>query len=98
MNTIIFTIVLLAKKPIDYSPLTEETETDHKAPIFKVADRVRINKCNNTFTRVCNEHWLKEIFIIDSVLETNPWMYKIKDFKGETIISFYENELLLSIL
>ena len=39
------------------------------------------------------------ILIIDSVLKTNPWTYKIKDLKGEKIIgSFYEKELLRRIL
>ena len=28
---------------------------------------------------------------MDSVLKTNPWIYKIKDLKGEKILgSFYE--------
>ena len=37
--------------------------------------------------------------IIDSVLKTNPWTYKIKDLNGDKIIgSFYEKELLRSIL
>ena len=42
---------------------------------------------------------LREKFITDSVLKTNPWTYKIKDLNGEKIIeSFYEKELLLSKL
>ena len=37
--------------------------------------------------------------VVDSVLKTNPWTYKIKDLSREKIIgSFYEKELLLSIL
>ena len=46
------------------------------------------------------EKWSRETFIIDSVLKTNPWTYKIiKDLKGEKIIgSFYEKELLRSKL
>ena len=41
----------------------------------------------------------EEILVSDSVLETNPWTYKIKDLNGEKVIgSFYEKELLLSIL
>ena len=41
------------KKPIhsDYSALSEETETNHKAPKFKVDDRVRIMKHKNTFSK-----------------------------------------------
>ena len=38
------------------------------------------------------------MFIIDSVLNTNPWTNKIKDLNERKIISFYEKELLLSKL
>ena len=45
------------------------------------------------------ENGSKEIFVIDSVLKTNPWMYQIKYLNGEKIIeSFYEKELLMSKL
>ena len=44
-------------------------------------------------------NWSREIFIIDSVLKTNPWTYEIKNLNREKIIgSFYEKELLLLIL
>ena len=89
------------KKPInaDYSALTEKIETNSKAPKFKVNDRVRITKYKNIFSKGYTENWSREIFIIDSVLKTNSWTYKIKDLNGEKIIgSFYEKELLLSKL
>ena len=89
------------KKPInaDYSALTEKIETNSKAPKFKVNDRVRITKYKNIFSKGYTENWSREIFIIDSVLKTNPWTYKLKDLNREKIIgSFYEKELLLSIL
>ena len=45
------------------------------------------------------ENWSREIFVIDSVLKTNPWTYKIKDFNEEKIIErFNEKQLLLSKL
>ena len=46
------------------------------------------------------ENWSnKKIFVIDSVLKTKPWTYKVKDLNRETIIgSFYEKELLLNKL
>ena len=66
------------KKPInaDYSALTEKIETNSKAPKFKVNDRVRITKYKNIFSKGYTENWSREIFIIKSVLETNPWTYK----------------------
>ena len=62
-------------------------------------DRVRITKYKNNFSKGYTENWSRELFIIDSVLKTNPWTYKIKDLNGEKITgSFYEIELLRSIL
>ena len=79
--------------------MTEKTETNSKAPKFKVNDRVRITKYKNIFTKGYTENWSREIFIIDSVLKTNLSTYKIKNVNGEKIIEgFYEKELLLSIL
>ena len=71
----------LNKKTInaDYFALTEKIETNHKGPKFKVNDRVRITKYKNSFSKGYTENWSREIFIIDSVLKTNPWTYKSKD-------------------
>ena len=46
---------------------------------FKVNVRVRITKYKNKFSKVQTENCSREIFIIGSVLKTNPWTYKIKD-------------------
>ena len=51
------------------------------------------------FSKDYTKNWLRELLIIDSVLETNRWSYKIKDLNGEKIIgNCYEKELLRSIL
>ena len=63
-----------------------------KAPTFKVNDRVRITKYKNIFSRGYIENWSREIFIIDSVLKTYPWTYKIKDLKGEKIIGSFDEK------
>ena len=34
-------------------------------------------------------NWSREIFIIYSVLKTNPWDFKIKDLNGEKIIGSF---------
>ena len=61
--------------------------------------RVGITKYMNIFSKDYTENWSREIFITDSVLKTNPSIYKIQDLNAEKIIgSFYEKELLLSIL
>ena len=74
----------ICKNPIntDYSVLTDKIETNHKAPKFKVNDRVRITNYKNIFSKGYIENWSREISIIDSVLKTNPWKYKIKDLNG----------------
>ena len=89
------------KKPnnADHSALTEKIETKHKAPKFKVNDRVRIFLVKiitkNIFSKGYSENWSREILFTDSVLQTNPWTYKNKDLTGEKIIgSFCEKELL----
>ena len=89
------------KKPINagYSALTEKIEINPKVPTFKVNERVRITKYKNFVSKSFTETWSREIFIINSVLKTNPWTYKIKDINGAKITgSLYEKELLLSIL
>ena len=45
-----------------------------------VNDRVRITKYKNIFSKSYTKDWSREIFIIDSVLKTNPWTYNIKNF------------------
>ena len=69
-----------------------------KAAKFKGNNRVRITKYKNSFSKGYTENWSIWIFIIDSVLKTNPCTYKIKDLNGERMIgSFYEKELLLRV-
>ena len=80
--------------------MTEEIENNSELLKFKAGDRVRITKYKNIFSKGYTENWSKEIFVIDSVLKTNHWTYKIEDLlNGEKIIgSFYGKELLLSKL
>ena len=67
----------------NYSALTEKTETNSKAPKFKANDKVRITKYKNIFSKGYTENWSREIFIINCVLKTNTWTYRIKDLNGE---------------
>ena len=53
----------------------------------------------NTFSKGCTKNWSKEILIIDSVLNSILWNYKIKYLDGEKVMgSLQEKELLLSKL
>ena len=84
------------KKPInaDYSALTENIDLNLKAPKVKVNHRRRMIKYKNIFSKGYTENWSREIFIIDSVLKTNPLTYKIRKIIGV----FHEKELLQSVL
>ena len=75
--------------------MTEKSETNPKVPKFKVNDKVIITKYNNVFSKGYTESWSRIIFIIDSVLNTNPWTYTSKDLNGEKRIgNIYKKELL----
>ena len=101
MNAIKVVIIILVESPTDvgFSALPEEIKTNPKASKFNVGDRVRITKYKNLFSKEQTENCSREVFVINSMLKTNPWVYKIKYLKGEKIIgSLYEKELLLSNL
>ena len=70
---------------VDYSGLTEKSKTNPKAPKFKVDDRVRLTKYKNIFSKVYSTNWSRKIFVINSVLKNNPWIYKVIDLNE----SFY---------
>ena len=71
--------------------MARDIETNPEAPKFKVNNWVRITKTKNIFSKGYTENWSREILFINSVLETNPWTYKIKDLNGEKKVgSFYE--------
>ena len=79
--------------------MNEKIETNPKSHKFEVNERVRITNYDNIFSKGYTENWSREIFIIDSLLKTNTWTYKIKDLIGEkTIGSFCKKELLLNTL
>ena len=66
---------------------------------FKVNDRVLITNYKDIFSKRYTKNWSREIFVIDYVLRTDSWIYKIQDLNEEKIIgNFYEKELMLSKL
>ena len=71
--------------------IDEHNEKDSR---FKVGDRVRISKFINIFAKVYNPYWSTEIFIVDTINDTVPYTYNLKDLNDEEIIgSFYDKEL-----
>ena len=78
MNTITLIIVVLVKKTIhaDFHDLNREPESSHKSSKFKVYYRVDITQYIKKLG--CTENWLKKIIVINVVLKTNNWAYKLK--------------------
>ena len=74
-------------------------EHDEKDRKFKVGDSARTSKFKNIFAKGYTPNWSKEIFIVDTINDTVPYTYNLKDLNGEEIIgSFYERELQKNIL
>ena len=77
----------------DFFALTEESESSHEAPKFKVSDLVKISKYRNSFRKGYTKNWSREIFVVDSVLKTNPCAYKVKDLRRKIIGNFYDRKI-----
>ena len=70
--------------------MSKEIETNPKVLNLKFSGRVRISKYKSIFSKGITENCPRELFIIDSILKTKLWTYKIKDLNGEKIIeTFY---------
>ena len=63
--------------------MTEGIGSSHKASKFKVDDRAMVTKYKNTFSKSYTKNCSKVLFVIDSLLKSNPW--KIKDLNPEKI-------------
>ena len=69
-------------------------EFDDKDPKFKVGDCVRISKYKNIFAKGYMPNWSEEVFVINKIKNTVPWIYVVNDLNGEEIIGkCYEKEL-----
>ena len=84
-------------KPIDVKDNTyinTNKEINYKDPKFKVGDYVRISKYKNIFAKGYMPNWSEEVFVVDKIKNTVPWIYVINDLNGEEITgTFYENKL-----
>ena len=70
-----------------------------KSARFNVGDRVRISKFKNIFSKGYTPNWSSEIFIIDKINDTVPYMYNLKDLNDEEILgSLYDRGLQKTIL
>ena len=91
------TIKPLKQKPIDVKShsFAEYNEESNKKDLkYKIGDHARISKYKNIFAKGYARNWSEEIFVINQIKNTVPWIYVISTLNGEEIIgSFYEKEL-----
>ena len=76
-------------KPTDTGDNNKRVHADEhneKDSRFKVGDRVKISKFKNIFAKGYALNWSKEIFIVDKINDTVPYMCNIKDLNDEEII------------
>ena len=93
-NTIHRTIKMTPIDVTDDSFAKYNEEFNKKGPKFKVGDHARISKYKNIFAKGYVPNWSEEVFIVNKIKNTVPWIYTISDLNGEQIIgSFYEKEL-----
>jgi hypothetical protein len=63
-------------------------------PRFKEGDRVRLAQARRTFQKGYLPQWTQELFTIDQCLNTQPYVYRIRDDTGDVVGgTFYEPEL-----
>ena len=83
-------------KPVDvkdntYIDFTKNVnEKDLK---FEAVDLVRTSNYKNIFAKGCTPNWSKEVFVIQKVKNTVPWISVVSNLNGEKIFgTFYEKE------
>ena len=66
-----------------------------KSARFNVNDRVRISKFKNIFAKGYTPNWSKEIFVINKINDTVPWIqyYSLKDLNSEEIFGLQKTKL-----
>ena len=67
------------------SAFTEETESSPKAPKCEAGERVRITEYKHVFSKGYTRNWLREMFVINSLVINSPWTYKIKDLNNRNL-------------
>ena len=67
---------------------------DFGKPKFKINDHVRISKYKTIFTKGYLPNYTEEIFKVNQVIYTKPFVYKLSDLMDEELDGyFYEQEL-----
>ena len=78
-NTVHKTIKMKPIDVIDDSFAEYNKDSNKKDPKFKVGDHVRISKYKNIFAKRYAPNWSEEVFVINKINNTVPWIYAISD-------------------
>ena len=71
-----------------------KTKPKPQKPIYKIGDRVRIDRKKGIFEKSYTQTFTEEIFQVTKVQTTDPITYKLSDLDGEEILgSFYKENL-----
>ena len=74
--------------------INSSKEINNKDPKFKINDIVRISKYKNIVAKSCTPNFSEDIFVVEKVKNTVPWIYVINDLNREEIVgTFFEKEL-----
>ena len=78
--------------PNSYAEYSEDS--NKKDPKFKVEDCVRVSKYKSIYAKIYVPNCSEEVFAVNKIKNTAPWIYVISDLNGEEIVgSFYEKKL-----
>ena len=79
-------------KPIDvtgdyYAEYNEDF--NKKGPTFKVGDHVRISKYKIIFAKGHAPNWSEEVFVVNKIKNTVPWIYVVSDLNGGKLLEAF---------
>ena len=62
---------------------------NQKDPTFKVGDHVRISKYKIIFAKRHAPNWSEEVFVVNKIKNTVPWIYVVSDLNGEKLLEAF---------
>ena len=78
--------------------INNKINKNEKIPKFQVGDYVRVPDKRNIYSNGYTSNWIRELFKIQKINNTNPVTYGLVDENNELIEGkYYEQELLRSI-
>ena len=66
--------------------------SNEKDPKFKVGDRVRKSKYENSFANGYTQIWSEEVFVASKARNTFSWTYLISDLNSGKLMELFMNK------